>query len=103
MFLRLWVSEAEITTSISMKPAASARRAPCGFGTSALYRTAGLRSIRAHTSSASAICGIARGWTNDTASIRGTPVRDRASISSTLPSVGTVPHSADRHAGRLPG
>ena len=47
------------------------------------------RSIAAQTSSASAICGIAFGWTNDTASIRPTPVRDSASMSATLASVGT--------------
>ena len=35
----------------------------------------------AQTSAASAICGIAFGWTKDTASIRPTPVRDSASIS----------------------
>ena len=34
-FLRLWVSEAETTTSISGKPAARARSAPLRFGTSA--------------------------------------------------------------------
>ena len=36
MFLRLWVSEAEMTTSISVKPALIARSAPRIFGTSAL-------------------------------------------------------------------
>src|SRR3954470_16178421 len=41
------------------------------------------------TSSASAICGIAFGWTKLTASMRPTPVPDNASISATLASVGT--------------
>src|SRR5215210_8554585 len=41
------------------------------------------------TSAASAICGIALGCTNDTASIRETPVPESASISATLASVGT--------------
>jgi hypothetical protein len=36
MFLRLWVSEADTTTSSSVKPAARARSAPRAFGTSAL-------------------------------------------------------------------
>src|SRR5918994_1192042 len=45
--------------------------------------------IRDHTSSASAICGMDRGWTNETASIRSNPVAERASMSATLPSVGT--------------
>ena len=34
-FLRLWVSDADTTTSISSNPAASARSAPRRFGTSA--------------------------------------------------------------------
>src|ERR1700758_408768 len=42
-----------------------------------------------HTSSASAICGIASGRTNDTASIRWTPVPDSRSISSIFACVGT--------------
>ena len=42
-----------------------------------------------HTSSASAICGIASGRTNETASIRDTPVRESASISSIFAAVGT--------------
>ena len=44
--------------------------------------------MRDHTSSASAICGIADGLTNDTASIRVTPVRDSVSTRATLASVG---------------
>ena len=43
----------------------------------------------AQTSSASAICGIAFGCTNETASIRRTPVSDSASSSSILAAVGT--------------
>src|SRR3954453_3175868 len=42
-----------------------------------------------HTSSASAICGIALGCRKLTASMRLTPVCDNASISSTLAAVGT--------------
>src|SRR3954467_8862944 len=45
--------------------------------------------MRAHTSSASAICGIALGCTKLTASMRRTPVRDSASINATFASVGT--------------
>src|SRR3954454_18099670 len=45
--------------------------------------------MRAHTSSASAIWGIALGCTKLTASIRRTPVRDNASMSATFASVGT--------------
>src|SRR3954452_18667436 len=48
----------------------------------------GSLATRAHTSSASAICGMAFGCTNETASIRWTPVRPSASISRTLESVG---------------
>src|SRR3954467_2840597 len=48
----------------------------------------GFLVIRAHTSSASAICGMALGCTNETASIRWTPVRLNASIRRTLASVG---------------
>ncbi len=88
-FLRLWVSEAETTASSSVKPASSARWAPLRFGTRAEYRTDGIRTARFHTSSASAICGIADGRTNDTASIRCTPVADSRSSSATLASVGT--------------
>src|SRR4051812_31758121 len=40
------------------------------------------------TSSASAICGMALGWTNETASMRRTPVSLNASISRTLDAVG---------------
>src|SRR3954468_6926402 len=45
--------------------------------------------MRAQTSSASAIWGIALGWTKLTASIRRTPVRESASINATFASVGT--------------
>ena len=85
---RLWVSLADTTTSISAKPASSARCAPRVFGISAEYRISGFLVIRAQTSSASAICGIAFGCTNETASIRFTPVPESASISRTLASVG---------------
>src|SRR6266567_3503963 len=88
-FFRLCVSEADTTASISASPLSSARAAPRRFGTSAEYRTAGALVIRFHTSSASAICGIAAGRTNETASIRLTPVADSRSISSILASVGT--------------
>ena len=88
-FLRLCVSEAETTASSSVKPASSARRAPRRFGTRAEYLTDGARAARFHTSSASAICGIADGRTNDTASIRCTPVADSRSSSATFASVGT--------------
>ena len=88
-FLRLCVSEAETTASSSVKPASRARRAPRRFGTRAEYLTDGARTARFHTSSASAICGIAEGRTNDTASIRRTPVADSRSSSATLASVGT--------------
>ena len=88
-FLRLCVSEADTTASSSVKPASSARSAPRRLGTSAEYRTEGARVARFHTSSASAICGIADGRTNDTASIRCTPVADKASSSATFASVGT--------------
>ena len=53
------------------------------------YLTDGARSIPCHTASASAICGIASGRTNDTASIRCTPVADSRSISWIFASVGT--------------
>jgi hypothetical protein len=59
------------------------------LGTSAEYLTEGALAARFHTSSASAICGIADGLTNDTASIRCTPVADNASSSATFASVGT--------------
>src|SRR5580698_5921253 len=88
-FLRLCVSEAETTASSSVQPTSSARRAPRRFGTRAEYLTDGARTARFHTSSASAICGIASGRTNDTASIRCTPVPDSRLISSTLAAVGT--------------
>ena len=88
-FLRLCVSEAETTASSSVNPASSARRAPRKFGTRAEYLTEGARAARFHTSSASAICGIADGRTNDTASIRCTPVTDSRSSSATFASVGT--------------
>ena len=45
--------------------------------------------MAAQTWSASAICGTARGWTNETASIRATPVRDSRSMSATFTAVGT--------------
>jgi hypothetical protein len=86
---RLCVSEADTTTSSSRKPASSARRAPLELGTSAEYRTSGALAMAAHTSSASAICGIAFGCTKLTASIRRTPVPDNASSSRTFASVGT--------------
>ena len=88
-FLRLCVSEAETTASSSVKPASRARRAPRRFGTRAEYLTDGARAARFQTSSASAICGIADGRTNDTASIRCTPVADSRSSSATFASVGT--------------
>ena len=88
-FRRLCVSEAETTSSSSLNPAASARRAPPRLGTSAEYRTDGALVMSCHTWSASAICGIASGWTKDTASIREIPVRDSVLISSTLAAVGT--------------
>ena len=88
-FLRLCVSDADTTASSSVNPASRARPAPRRLGTSAEYLTQGARAARFHTSSASAICGIADGRTNDTASIRSTPVRDSRSSSATLASVGT--------------
>src|SRR5579859_2869494 len=88
-FLRLCVSEAETTTSTSVNPASRARRAPRRFGASAEYRTVGTRATPAHTSSASAICGIASARTNETASIRVTPVWPSRSISAILAGVGT--------------
>ncbi len=88
-FLRLCVSDAETTASSSVKPASRARRAPRRLGTSAEYLTEGAFAARFHTSSASAICGIADGRTNDTASILRTPVVDSASRSATFASVGT--------------
>ena len=88
-FLRLCVSDAETTASISVSPASRARRAPRRLGTSAEYRTAAARSIPFHTSSASAICGIASARTKETASIRRTPVAESRSISSILAAVGT--------------
>jgi hypothetical protein len=57
-----------------VKPAASARLAPGLFGTSAEYRTPGAFAAAAHTSAASAICGMAFGCTKLTASMRRTPV-----------------------------
>ena len=86
---RLWVSEAETTTSSSRKPAARARWAPRELGTRAEYRTSGAFRAAAHTSSASAICGIALGCTKLTASMRRTPVAESASSRRTLASVGT--------------
>src|SRR5271165_3165346 len=88
-FLRLWVSDADTTASISVSPLSSARTAPRRFGTRAEYRTPLARSMPAQTASASAICGIASGRTNETASIRCTPVADSRSISSILACVGT--------------
>ena len=88
-FLRLCVSLALTTTSISRKPASSARWAPRRFGTSAEYRTSTDLATAAQTSAASAIDGMARGWTKETASIRPMPVRDSASMSATLLAVGT--------------
>src|SRR4051812_42245961 len=85
---RLCVSLAETTTSISRKPAARARSAPRVFGMSDEYLMSGFFVIAAQTASASAICGIAFGCTNETASIRRTPVSLSASISRTLDSVG---------------
>src|SRR5215467_14263218 len=86
---RLCVSEADTTASSSVRPLSSARIAPRRLGTSAEYRTDGARVIPCHTSLASAICGIASGRTNETASILATPVPDSRSISSILASVGT--------------
>src|SRR5215471_8535535 len=88
-FLRLCVSEADTTTSTSVNPASSARRAPRRFGASAEYRTEGTRATPAHTASASAICGIASARTNETASIRLTPVCPSRSISAIFAGVGT--------------
>src|SRR6516162_10798494 len=50
---------------------------------------AGSLLTAAHTSSASAICGIASARTNETASIRLTPVRPSRSISAIFAGVGT--------------
>src|SRR5215469_17945219 len=88
-FFRLWVSDADTTASISVSPLPSARTAPRRFGTSAEYRTPLARSMPSHTALASAICGIASGRTNDTASIRCTPVVESRSINSILACVGT--------------
>src|SRR5487761_927572 len=88
-FLRLCVSEADTTASSSANPASSARAAPREFGTRAEYLTPAARRICFQTSSASAICGMAFGCTNDTASIRCTPVADNRSISAILASGGT--------------
>ena len=49
----------------------------------------GTRATPAHTSSASAICGIASARTNETASIRLTPVWPSRSISAIFAGVGT--------------
>ena len=73
-FFRLWVSLAETTTSTSVnhrdRPLRAGSWGPAGTTPSTLL-------VFAHTSSASAICGIAFGWTNDSASIRRTPVCER--------------------------
>src|SRR5499427_1341182 len=88
-FLRLWVSEADTTASTSVNPASRALRAPRRFGASAEYLTVGTRSTPAQTSSASAIWGIASARTNETASIRLTPVWPSRSISAIFAGVGT--------------
>src|SRR6266480_3447488 len=88
-FLRLCVSEADTTTSTSVNPASRARRAPRRFGARAEYLTVGTLATPAHTSSASAICGIASARTNETASIRLTPVWPSRSISAIFACVGT--------------
>ena len=85
---RLWLSLAETTVWIASTPASTARTAPFSFGTSATYCVPGRRRMRAITSSASRICGTTFGWTKDVTSIRGRPVSERRSITSTFVSVG---------------
>ena len=85
---RLWLSLADTTVWISSTRASTARTAPLSFGTSAEKRVPGLRWMRAMTSSASRSAGMALGDTKDVTSMRGTPVAESRSTTSTLRSVG---------------
>ena len=87
---RLCVSLALTTTSISSTAAASASSAPFTLGTRARNTTPGRRVIPAITSAAPAMGGIAAGLTNETASIRRSPVALSASMSRIRSSTGTV-------------
>ena len=74
MFLRLNVSlDGHEHGDLVDAFAASARSSPGRLGTSAVYRVAGRRVIRAKTSDASAICGTHFGLTNADTSITGQP------------------------------
>lgn len=84
----LWLSLADTKHTIMSTRAAAAASAPLAFGTSACNRTPGRRATRAMTSAASAICGTARGETNDVASKLGTPAAASASRISTFVAVG---------------
>ena len=87
-FARLWLSDTEITITISSTFAASARSAPRGLATRATYFTFGLRLIPAITASASASAGTALGETNDVTSILWRPLSDSASTTAIFCSVG---------------
>ena len=85
------------------RPRSRARR-PSGSARAPSRRRPAPASIRAITSSAPAIGGIAVGDTNDAASMRRRPVRDSASISRTRSrDRRPAPRSAGRRAGRPRG
>ena len=98
-FSRLCVSEADRNTLISSNATragasesrtASALSSPLSFGISTDTLTPAGTSIPASTSLASASCGITSARTKLVTSIRFSPVRASASISSILRSVGIV-------------
>src|SRR6266849_3826699 len=79
---------------MSSAPAASARSSPFSFGTRTGYRTPGRRLRARSSSSASASCGTALGFTNDVASITVCPASARRVMSSSFVSVGSMRDSA---------
>ena len=82
MFARACDSLAERVSFTFVMPEASARSTPFLLATRQRYSTPGRRRIFFATSSVSAICGTAFGWTKEPTSMIGTPASAAPSMSA---------------------
>jgi hypothetical protein len=87
MFFRLKPSDDAAKIATSVTPAACARSRPARFGTSAVYRVPGRRSMEPNSSPVSAICGTHLGLTNAPTSTTGKPAADNRLMNVTLSGV----------------
>ena len=86
-------SLAQTTTLASSQPLATARSQPRSLRTSPMRETPGSRGSAAMISSAPAICGTRLGFTNETTSMRRTPLASRRRTNSTFTSASRTAFS----------